>query len=128
LNVVINILDGGSTQDQFDKEVLVLGSLHHPHLLPLLGSCPELHALVYPFMEKGSLQQRLFGLPGAAAAAGTAARAAVAPAPQQVAVSAGPLLWWDRTRIAHETVDSDCAGTDVAAWAAAPHLAHGREA
>jgi serine/threonine protein kinase len=57
------MLDGDSMhgQQEFDREVQVLGSLHHPHLLPLLGSCPELHALVYPFMEKGILQQRLYG-------------------------------------------------------------------
>jgi serine/threonine protein kinase len=106
LDVAIKVLDADSMQGQqeFDKEVLVLGSLHHPHLLPLLGSCPELHALVYPFMEKGSLQQRLYGRTGAVAGAGTAARAAVAPAQQQLAASAEPLMWWDRTRIAHETV------------------------
>lgn len=105
LDVAIKLLDADSMQGQqdFDREVLVLGSLHHPHLLPLLGSCPELPALVYPFMENGSLQQRLFGRPGAAAGVGAAARAEVAAAPQASA-SAEPLLWWDRVRIAHETV------------------------
>jgi serine/threonine protein kinase len=101
LDVAIKVLDAGSMQGQreFEREVQVLGSLHHPHLLPLLGSCPELHALVYPFMEKGSLQRRLYGRPGAAAAVGQAAQAA-APAAAHVE----PLPWWDHARIAHETV------------------------
>ncbi|KAF6260290.1 hypothetical protein COO60DRAFT_1637690 [Scenedesmus sp. NREL 46B-D3] len=59
--VAIKVLAADSQQGQaeFDRELRVLGSLHHRHLLPLLGSCPERRALVYDFMEGGSLQDRL---------------------------------------------------------------------
>lgn len=98
LDVAIKILDADSMQgrQESDKEVLVLGSLHHPHLLPLLRSCPDLHALVYPYMEKGSLQQHLLGHSPAARNNSASSSTALA--------SAQPLRWWDRVRICHETV------------------------
>ncbi|KAK6926961.1 Protein kinase domain [Dillenia turbinata] len=42
------------------SQVQVLGKLHHPHLVTLLGTCPEAWALVYEYMPNGSLQDRLF--------------------------------------------------------------------
>ncbi|RDY09516.1 U-box domain-containing protein 33 [Mucuna pruriens] len=47
----------GSTE--FYQEVQVLGSLQHPHLLTLLGVCPEAWSLVYEYLPNGSLQDYL---------------------------------------------------------------------
>uniref|UniRef100_A0A2P2LV02 RING-type E3 ubiquitin transferase n=1 Tax=Rhizophora mucronata TaxID=61149 RepID=A0A2P2LV02_RHIMU len=47
-------------QSEFHKEVQVLGKLQHPHLVTLLGSCPEAWSLVYEYLPNGSLQDRLF--------------------------------------------------------------------
>uniref|UniRef100_A0A383WL77 Protein kinase domain-containing protein n=1 Tax=Tetradesmus obliquus TaxID=3088 RepID=A0A383WL77_TETOB len=59
-HVAIKVLSDDSQQGkkEFDREVAILGALHHEHLLPLLGSCSERHALVYPLMQC-SLEQRL---------------------------------------------------------------------
>ncbi|KAI9081867.1 hypothetical protein K1719_036129 [Acacia pycnantha] len=45
---------------EFHQEVQVLGSLQHPHLLTLLGVCPESWSLVYEYLPNGSLQDLLF--------------------------------------------------------------------
>ncbi|KAI9402253.1 hypothetical protein POPTR_001G239100v4 [Populus trichocarpa] len=47
-------------QSEFQKEVQVLGKLQHPHLVTLLGACPEAWSLVYEYLPNGSLQDRLF--------------------------------------------------------------------
>ncbi|KAH9609779.1 hypothetical protein KSS87_012769 [Heliosperma pusillum] len=44
---------------QFEKEVEVLGKLRHPHLINLLGACPEAWSLVYDYVP-ANLQYRLF--------------------------------------------------------------------
>lgn len=38
----------------------VLSKIRHPHLLLLLGACPDHGCLVYEYMENGSLDDRLF--------------------------------------------------------------------
>ncbi|KAG7035547.1 U-box domain-containing protein 35 [Cucurbita argyrosperma subsp. argyrosperma] len=38
----------------------ILSKIHHPHLLLLLGACPDKHCLVYEYMENGSLEDRLY--------------------------------------------------------------------
>lgn len=69
----------------------ILGALHHEHLLPLLGSCSERHALAYPLMQC-SLEQRLqSAAPSAAAAA-------------HVGKTRAPLSWQERVRICSEVV------------------------
>uniref|UniRef100_A0A453QKW4 RING-type E3 ubiquitin transferase n=1 Tax=Aegilops tauschii subsp. strangulata TaxID=200361 RepID=A0A453QKW4_AEGTS len=58
----------------------VLGKIRHPHLLLLLGACPERGCVVYEYMENGSLDDALNhrrnGTP--------------------------PLAWYDRVRVAWE--------------------------
>ncbi|XP_065867227.1 U-box domain-containing protein 51-like [Euphorbia lathyris] len=47
-------------QKQFKQEVDVLSSMRHPHMVILLGACPEYGCLVYEYMEMGSLEDRLY--------------------------------------------------------------------
>ncbi|KAL2543391.1 U-box domain-containing protein 35 [Abeliophyllum distichum] len=48
-----------SRTKQFQQELEILSKTRHPHLLILLGACPERGCLVYEFMENGSLEDRL---------------------------------------------------------------------
>ncbi|XP_077235351.1 U-box domain-containing protein 35-like [Tasmannia lanceolata] len=64
---------------QFQQELEILSMMHHPHLLLLLGACPEHGCLVYEYMENGSLDDRLI-------------RKSNTP----------PIPWFDRYRIAWE--------------------------
>jgi serine/threonine protein kinase len=57
----------------------VLGKIRHPHLLMMLGACPEHGCLVYEYMENGSLDDML-----------------------QCRKNTSPLAWFDRFRIAWE--------------------------
>ncbi|OAY64056.1 U-box domain-containing protein 34 [Ananas comosus] len=41
-------------------KVEILSQLRHPHMLLLLGFCPENGCLVYEYMENGSLEDQLF--------------------------------------------------------------------
>ncbi|XP_052195806.1 U-box domain-containing protein 33-like [Diospyros lotus] len=47
-------------QSDFQQEVQVLGKLQHPHLVTLIGICPDAWSLVYEYMPNGSLQDCLF--------------------------------------------------------------------
>lgn len=60
--VAIKILRPDISQGhrQFRQEVEVLSCIRHPHMVLLLGACPEYGCLVYEFMEYGSLEDRLF--------------------------------------------------------------------
>ncbi|CAA7017221.1 unnamed protein product [Microthlaspi erraticum] len=60
--VAIKVLrpDAAQGKKQFDQEVEVLSCIRHPHMVLLLGACPEYGCLVYEFMENGSLEDRLF--------------------------------------------------------------------
>ena len=62
----------------------ILSKIRHPHLLLLLGACPERGSLVYEYMHNGNLEERLMK------------RRPNTDAPQQ------PLLWFERFRIAWE--------------------------
>lgn len=46
-------------QSEFQQEVQVLSKLQHPHLVTLLGVCPEAWSLVYEYLPNGSLQGHL---------------------------------------------------------------------
>ncbi|XP_073353330.1 U-box domain-containing protein 52-like isoform X2 [Aegilops tauschii subsp. strangulata] len=61
LDVAIKVLhsnDSTSTK-HFNQELEVLSRIRHPHLLMLLGACPDKGCLVYEYMENGSLADRL---------------------------------------------------------------------
>ncbi|XP_010493873.1 PREDICTED: U-box domain-containing protein 51-like [Camelina sativa] len=60
--VAIKVLrpDAAQGKKQFQQEVEVLSSIRHPHMVLLLGACPEYGCLVYEYMENGSLEDRLF--------------------------------------------------------------------
>lgn len=51
---------GNIQNKQFLQELEVLSKIRHPHLLLLLGACPDHGCLVYEYMENGSLEDRLY--------------------------------------------------------------------
>ncbi|XP_072985721.1 U-box domain-containing protein 34 isoform X3 [Typha latifolia] len=65
--VAIKVLrqDSSNKKEEFLREVEILGQLSHPHMVLLLGFCPENGCLVYEHMENGSLEDQLFGRNGA---------------------------------------------------------------
>ncbi|KAL5581011.1 hypothetical protein UlMin_013453 [Ulmus minor] len=72
-------------QSEFQQEVKVLGKLQHPHLVTLLGVCPEAWSLVYEYLPNGSLQEHLFRK-----------------------TNASPLTWKTRARIISEIASALC--------------------
>ncbi|KAL2346568.1 hypothetical protein Fmac_000568 [Flemingia macrophylla] len=60
--VAIKILrpDASQGMKQFQQEVEVLSCIRHPHMVLLLGACPEHGCLVYEYLDNGSLEDRLF--------------------------------------------------------------------
>ncbi|KAL1216015.1 U-box domain-containing protein 52 [Cardamine amara subsp. amara] len=60
--VAIKVLrpDAAQGKKQFQQEVEVLSCIRHPHMVLLLGACPEYGCLVYEYMDNGSLEDRLF--------------------------------------------------------------------
>uniref|UniRef100_A0A7N0T962 Protein kinase domain-containing protein n=1 Tax=Kalanchoe fedtschenkoi TaxID=63787 RepID=A0A7N0T962_KALFE len=63
--VAVKVLASNSKQGEkeFQTEVVLLGRLHHRHLVNLLGYCVEKgqHMLVYEYMSNGSLENILYG-------------------------------------------------------------------
>ncbi|CAE6244710.1 unnamed protein product [Arabidopsis arenosa] len=47
--------DSVEKKEEFLREISVLSQLRHPHVVLLLGACPENGCLVYEYMENGSL-------------------------------------------------------------------------
>ncbi|XP_021276863.1 U-box domain-containing protein 34-like isoform X2 [Herrania umbratica] len=60
--VAVKVLqpDAIDRKEEFLKEVEVLSQLHHPHIVLLLGACPENGCLVYEYLENGSLEEYIF--------------------------------------------------------------------
>ncbi|MEW5312959.1 MAG: hypothetical protein WDW38_004556 [Sanguina aurantia] len=84
--VAVKVMDttGNSMQGvkEFESEAKILSRLHHPHIVLLVGSCPQHGMLVYELMEQGSLQDLLFKK------------------------GAKPIPWKDRVRIAAEVASA----------------------
>lgn len=83
--VAVKVLhsEGSHLTKQYQQELEILSKISHPHLLILLGVCPERGCLVYEFMENGSLEERLL-------------RKHDTP----------PIPWFDRYRIAWEVASA----------------------
>jgi hypothetical protein len=64
--VAIKVLrpDAAQGRSQFQQEVEVLSCIRHPHMVLLLGACPEYGCLVYEYMANGSLDDCLFSRNG----------------------------------------------------------------
>ncbi|XP_071717562.1 U-box domain-containing protein 34-like isoform X2 [Rutidosis leptorrhynchoides] len=56
--VAIKVLwsDTSEKKREFLKEVEVLSQISHPHMVQLIGACPERGCLIYEYMENGSLE------------------------------------------------------------------------
>ncbi|WOH08947.1 hypothetical protein DCAR_0728398 [Daucus carota subsp. sativus] len=59
--VAIKVLtpDASDRRYEFLTEIEVLSQLRHPHIVLLLGACPEIGCLVYEYMENGSLDDHI---------------------------------------------------------------------
>ncbi|CAF2036850.1 BnaA09g05690D [Brassica napus] len=81
----VKVLHAGETQlsKQFDQELEILSKIRHPHLVLLLGACPERGCLVYEYMENGSLDDRLM-----------------------LVNDTSPIPWFERFRIALEVASA----------------------
>lgn len=84
-NVAIKVLHSKESQNskQCDQELEVLSKIHHPHVLLLIGACPDRGCLIYEYMENGSLEDRLLQKNGTP-----------------------PIPWFDRFRIAWEVASA----------------------
>ncbi|KFK27262.1 hypothetical protein AALP_AA8G359100 [Arabis alpina] len=51
--------DSVEKKEEFLREISVLSQLRHPHVVLLLGACPENGCLVYEYMENGSLDAHI---------------------------------------------------------------------
>ncbi|GJP41441.1 hypothetical protein CLOM_g1119 [Closterium sp. NIES-68] len=56
---VLKNTDAMQAAHEFQQEVEVLSQIQHPHVVMLLGCCPDRYCLVYEFMANGSLEDRL---------------------------------------------------------------------
>ncbi|KAG9152361.1 hypothetical protein Leryth_016733 [Lithospermum erythrorhizon] len=66
--VAVKVLhpDGSDKKEEFLKEVEVLGQLRHPHIVLLIGACPDNRCLIYEYMENGNLDDHIFQRDGRA--------------------------------------------------------------
>ncbi|KZV21602.1 U-box domain-containing protein 34 [Dorcoceras hygrometricum] len=62
ISVAVKVLrlDASDRKEEFLREVEVLSQLRHPHIVLLLGACPEIRCLIYEYMENGSLEDHIF--------------------------------------------------------------------
>ncbi|KAH7404430.1 hypothetical protein KP509_15G025600 [Ceratopteris richardii] len=84
-SVAIKVLaeEGIGDRDEFQKNLELLSRLHHPHLVMLIGACPDKPCLIYEYMANGSLEERLYCQGGTP-----------------------PLPWFTRFRICHEVASA----------------------
>uniref|UniRef100_A0A3B6BZB3 RING-type E3 ubiquitin transferase n=3 Tax=Triticum aestivum TaxID=4565 RepID=A0A3B6BZB3_WHEAT len=61
-SVMIHRLHSDSKSSmQFQRKVYILNKVRHPHLVTLVGVCPEALCLAYEYPKNGSLHDHLFG-------------------------------------------------------------------
>ncbi|CAI5475064.1 unnamed protein product [Closterium sp. Yama58-4] len=131
-NMAIKRLQGGGWQgpNEYSMEVEVLSRMRHPHIVPLMGHCPDPNAMciLYEYLPGGSLQEYLAasarsgsvaggvglgdGSRSSAVFLGTGSGLSSGSVASSVAglVAAGPmnqvlrqpLAWYDRVRILSE--------------------------
>ncbi|KIY93079.1 U-box domain-containing protein 34 [Monoraphidium neglectum] len=86
LPVAVKCLDTseGAMQGEveFLQEAQILGRLHHPHIVLLIGVCPACCMLVYELLDNGNLEEHILGSRG------------------------DDLLWQDRVRITAEVASA----------------------
>lgn len=61
----MKLSESAKAKEEFETEMALISNIHHRNLVPLLGCCkkgPDL-LFVYEYMEKGGLDQYLFGMP-----------------------------------------------------------------
>ncbi|GJP35308.1 hypothetical protein CLOM_g19813 [Closterium sp. NIES-68] len=100
-NMAIKRLEGGGWQgpSEYSTEVEVLSRMRHPHIVLLMGHCPDPQAMciLYEYLPGGSLQEYLSAT-GSVAGSGAGSAGAV----QVHRVLRQPLAWYDRVRILSE--------------------------
>lgn len=84
------------TLAEMEREMELLRRCDHPHLLPLLGCCrdPEALCLIFPLMQGGSLEARLFPSDEHLAAIQRLGHFTTSPK---------PLTWRQRLRVLHQS-------------------------
>eukprot|EP00197_Chlamydomonas_leiostraca_P000020 CAMPEP_0202886216 /NCGR_PEP_ID=MMETSP1391-20130828/42060_1 /ASSEMBLY_ACC=CAM_ASM_000867 /TAXON_ID=1034604 /ORGANISM="Chlamydomonas leiostraca, Strain SAG 11-49" /LENGTH=972 /DNA_ID=CAMNT_0049569485 /DNA_START=65 /DNA_END=2985 /DNA_ORIENTATION=+ len=101
--VAVKVMDTSADAMQglkeFGAEVSILSRLHHPHVVLLIGSCPDKGLLVYEYLENGSLEDHLFrgGPPGAGGGQDGA---------QHARGGGAGLAWQERVRVAAEVASA----------------------
>ncbi|XP_047336266.1 putative U-box domain-containing protein 50 [Impatiens glandulifera] len=58
---LFNIPGEELTHEAFLSKVQLLGQIHHPHIVSMIGFCAELKCIVFEYMHRGSLRDVLFG-------------------------------------------------------------------
>lgn len=48
-------------EQEFLQEAQILGRLHHPHIVLLIGVCPQCCMLVYELLDNGNLEEHILG-------------------------------------------------------------------
>ncbi|CAK9320541.1 unnamed protein product [Citrullus colocynthis] len=94
ISVAIQMIDSGNwlSEDDFQSKVELLSHIHHPHLIAIMGFCPELKCIVFDYMQSGSLSDRL--LPS--------------NSNERSKKICRPLMWHERIRIASEVCSALC--------------------
>ncbi|KAH7404423.1 hypothetical protein KP509_15G025100 [Ceratopteris richardii] len=62
ISVAVKVLaeEGIGDREEFHRKLELLSRLHHPHLVMLIGSCPDKACIIYEYMANGSLEERLY--------------------------------------------------------------------
>ncbi|XP_031742359.1 putative U-box domain-containing protein 50 isoform X2 [Cucumis sativus] len=108
MSVAIQMIASGNrlSEDDFQSKVELLSNIRHPHLIAMIGFCPELKCIVFDYMHNGSLSDRL--LPS--------------NSNKRSKKISHPLMWNERIRIASEV----CSGLSFLHQAQPQPISHGK--